>query len=190
MPNMTWKTHRAMRLKLLRMKLPHPGLLSTLLLESFLEKGGIIPSRVYYGSEHEVKGKKYQKWIDELVQAEVIEPFKSADSVRKGDDWVKFKPGKIIRDYINKEKSHQYEMASMMDLHELDQRKADRSELDETKAKLDATSAKLDATNRALAEIADAVRELQEASIPPDTPAKRKRREEATRRIAVRAHAN
>lgn len=183
MPNMTWKTHRAMRLKLLRMKIPHPGSLSTLLLESFLEKEGVIPSRVYYGSEHEVKGKKYQKWIDELVLAEVIEPFKSPDSVRKGDEWVKFKPGKIIREYINKEKFHQYEMASMMDLHHLDQRKADRSELEETRAKLEET-------NRALAEIADAVRELQAASIPPDTPAKRKRREEATRRIAARAHAN
>ena len=107
--------------------------------------------------------------------------------------------------YVNKEKTHQNEIASMRDLHDgmqsiedrLDKKKADRTDLDETKrelsatnAKLEETNAKLQETNRALADIAEAVRELQDASIPPNTPEKEERRAKATRKIAARVHAN
>jgi outer membrane murein-binding lipoprotein Lpp len=122
MPNVSWKHHRAMRLKFGRMKVPHPASLSTLILEAFLENGGLLPAREYYGSEHEVKGKKYHQWVDDLRSLGIIEPYKSDDLERKGDDWIRFKPGKIVRDYINKEKAHQEEMASMRDLHEAEDR--------------------------------------------------------------------
>mgnify|MGYP000608828154 CR=1 FL=1 len=96
------------------------------------------------------------------------------------------------------------------DRTELD-KKADRSELEETKMKLEATSSKLnetssklnetsskldetnsklEATRRTMAEIAEAVRDLQEASIPPNTPAKEERRAKATLKIAASVQAN
>ncbi len=122
MPNIEWKLHKAMRCKFARMKIPYPASLSTLLFEAFLENGGLLPAREYYGSEHEIKGKKYQHWVDDLRALGILEPYKSDDLERKGDDWIRFKPGKIIRDYINKEKAHQEEMASMHDLQEAEAR--------------------------------------------------------------------
>ncbi len=49
------------------------------------------------------------------------------------------------------------------------------------------TNAKLQETNRAIADIADAVRELQEAALPPHTE---ERRMKATHKIAARVRAN
>jgi len=66
MPNIEWAHHKAMRCKFARMKIPHPASLSSLILEAFVRNGGILPAREYYGSEHEVKGKKYQSWVEEL----------------------------------------------------------------------------------------------------------------------------
>jgi len=122
MPNIEWKLHKAMRCKFARMKIPYPASLSTLLFEAFMENSGLLPAREYYGSEHESKGRKYQQWVDELRVSGIIEPYKSDDLERKGDDWIRFKPGKVIRDYINKEKAHQEEMASMRDLQESEDR--------------------------------------------------------------------
>jgi SepF-like predicted cell division protein (DUF552 family) len=122
MPNLEWAQHKAMRCKFARMKIPYPATFATLLLEAFLENGGLIPAREYYGSEHEVKGKKYQQWVDDLRSLGILEPYKSDDLERKGDDWIRFKPGKVIRDYINKEKTHQQEMASMRDVYEAEDR--------------------------------------------------------------------
>jgi hypothetical protein len=187
MPNISWKMQNAMRIKFRRIKVPHPGSLSTLILEAFIQNGGLIPAREYYGSEHEVKGKKYQQWVDDLRSLGIIEPYKADDLERKGDDWIRFKPGKVIRDYINKEKAHQEEMASMRDVYEsearFDAKKADRTELEETKrelqetkskfqaasTKLEETSSKLEETNRVVAKIAVAVRKLQLAKEPPIT---------------------
>jgi len=140
MPNIEWMQHKAMRCKFARMKVPHPASLSTLILEAFMENGGLLPAREYYGSEHEVKGKKYQQWVDNLRELGILEPYKSDDLERKGDDWIRFRPGKLIRDYINKEKAHQEEMASMRDVYEsearVDAKKADRSEVNELKERM------------------------------------------------------
>jgi SepF-like predicted cell division protein (DUF552 family) len=104
------------------MKVPHPASLSTLIFEAFISNGGLFPAREYYGSEHEIKGKKYQNWVEELRELGIIEPYKADDLERKGDDWIRFKPGKVVRDYINKEKAHQAEMASMNDLQDAEDR--------------------------------------------------------------------
>ena len=114
----------------------------------------------------------------------ILAPFKDEDQTSEKADWIRFKPGSVTLPYVNKEKLHQSEMASMQDLHNeihlsekrMDAKKADRKELEETKMKLEATT-------RALAEIADAIRDLQDAALPPDTEEKRKRREAAARRI-------
>jgi SepF-like predicted cell division protein (DUF552 family) len=111
-----------MRIKFRRLGLPNPASLATLIIEAFMENGGLLPAREYYGSEHEIKGKKYQQWVDDLRVIGIIEPYKSDDLERKGDDWIRFKPGKVTRDYINKEKAHQEEMASMRDLQESEER--------------------------------------------------------------------
>jgi hypothetical protein len=194
MPNMTWKNHKALRCKLTRIGMNHPASLATLLLEAFLENGGRISARCYYGTVHEIKGKKYQTWIDEIRSFGIIDNYKREDISKKGDDWIRYQPGQIIRQYINKEKIHQDEMASMKDVYEaearFDEKKADRSELAETKKQLAETSAKLATTNKAIEEIAEAVRELQLAMLPPDDEHKKLLREKATQKIALRAVSN
>ena len=180
MPNTSWVVQNAMRIKLRRIGLPHPASLSTLILEAFIENAGLLPAREYYGSEHEVKGKKYQQWIEELRELGIIEPYKADDLERKGDDWIRFKPGKVIRLYINKEKSHQEEMASMRDLRDVEARmeakKADRDEVQDLKARMN--------------EIAEAVQKLQAASLPPDNDEKKEIREETMNRLGQLAIKN
>ena len=180
MPNIEWMQHKAMRCKFARMKVPHPASLATLVLEAFMENGGLFPAREYYGSEHEIKGKKYQQWVDDLRSIGIIEPYKYDDLERKGDDWIRFKPGKIIRDYINKEKTHQEEMASMRDLRDvearMDAKKADRSEVQDLKARMN--------------EIGEAVQKLQAASAPPDSIEKTEIRKEVTKKLGELALKN
>jgi len=172
--------------------------LATLMLDTALKNSGYLPKESYYGSPFQQPGVTYKDWIAQLKRAGILAPFKDEDQTSEKADWIRFKPGPVTLPYVNKEKLHQSEMASMEDLHNeihlsekrMDEKKADRTELEETKkkleatsSKLDETSSKLDATNRALTEIADAIRDLQDAALPPDTEEKRKRREAAARRI-------
>lgn len=177
-PNRSWMTQNAMRIKLRRLGLESPASLATLILETFLENSGVITSRTYYKSEFNREGKKYQEWIETLVKNEILEYYKKEDITKKGDDWIRYKPGKLIRPYINKEKEYQEELASMRDVmdseNRMDKKKADRSELQELKSKMN--------------EIAEAVKKLQIASAPPDDPQKEADRKEATEtlgRLAV-----
>jgi hypothetical protein len=173
MPNTSWVVQNAMRIKLRRIGISHPASLSTLILEAFIQNGGLLPAREYYGSEHEVKGKKYQQWVEDLRSLGIIEPYKADDLERKGADWIRFKPGKVIRNYINKEKAHQEEMASMRDLRDvesrMDAKKADRDEVQDLKARMN--------------DIAEAVQKLQVASAPPDSIEKQEMRKEITNRL-------
>jgi len=158
--------------------------LATLILDTALKNSGYLPKESYYGSPFQQPGVTYKEWITQLKRAGILAPFRDEDQEGEKSDWIRFKPGPVTLPYVNKEKLHQSEMASMEDLHNeihlsekrMDAKKADRKELEETKMKLEAT-------NRALAEIADAIRDLQDAALPPDTEEKRKRREAAARRI-------
>ena len=176
-----------------------------LIFDTALKNSGYLPKESYYGSPFEQPGLTYKEWIAQLKRAGILASFKDEDQLSEKSDWIRFKPGPVTLPYVNKEKTHQNEIASMRDLHDgmqsiedrLDKKKADRTDLDETKrelsatnAKLEETNAKLQETNRALADIAEAVRELQDASIPPNTPEKEERRAKATRKIAARVHAN
>lgn len=196
MAQSTYRNYIALKEKLKRQAKAHPVIgrsysaLATLCFETALKNNGFIPKESYYGTAFEQPMMSYTEWIAQLKRAGVFSSFSEGEQPTEKSSWIRFKPGPVTLPYINKEKMHLHEMASMQDLHELDARKADRSELEETKANLEATAKRLDETNKALAEIADAVRELQEASIPPDNAEKKKRREEATRKIALRACAN
>jgi hypothetical protein len=119
----TWD---ALKMKLSRMKISNPGSLATLVLEAFLKDDGFIPSKRYYNSVFEVPGKNYTSWIHELKKNEILESFKEEDS--KKSDWVRFKPGKVILPYINKEKIVSKEIAtkdevpSKLDVQDLKER--------------------------------------------------------------------
>jgi len=190
MAQTSYRTWDSLKMKLKRLGKTHPvcagsySALATLVLETALKNSGYLPKESYYGSSFQQPGLTYKEWIAQLKRAGILAPFKDEDQTSEKADWIRFKPGSVTLPYVNKEKLHQSEMASMQDLHNeihlsekrMDAKKADRKELEETKMKLEATT-------RALAEIADAIRDLQDAALPPDTEEKRKRREAAARRI-------
>jgi hypothetical protein len=161
--------------------------LATLCFETALKNNGYLPKEAYYGTMFEKKGVTYKEWIDQLKKAGIFSSYKDEDKAVEKSDWIRFRPGPVTLPYINKEKTQQEELASMRDLREvefrLDGKKADRSDLDETKARLEETT-------KAIARIADAVRDLQEAVLPPDSEEKKRRRERAITEIARESKAN
>lgn len=120
MPNVAWKSHKALRCKLARLKIPNSGALSTLLLDTFLLNEGFIPSRLYYKSCFEIKNKNYTQWIEDLKKFGLIEHFKLESSNKS--DWIRFKAGSVIRDYINKEKMLNDEIATVQELQNMENR--------------------------------------------------------------------
>jgi dGTP triphosphohydrolase len=167
-----------------------PGATATLILEAFLEdRGRIVASKAV--ARGLCKEGEFWQWRKTLIEKGWLQWSQTQQ------DKGQYFPGKKLMPYVNKEILAQKEIATRESVEQVRAEKADRSEFQETKKKLEATSSKLEetsskleATNRALAEIADSVRELQEALIPPETPAKKKARERAMDRIAARATAN
>jgi hypothetical protein len=196
MAQKAYANHVALREKLKRLSKVHPVIgvsysaLATLILDTALQNNGYIPKEAYYNSTFKQPGFTYSQWISLLIKAGVILPFKEEDQKNEKSDWIRFKPGPVTLPYVNKEKAHLNEMASMRDVYESEARvnaqKADRSELEQTKrelqetkskfefasTKLEETSSKLNETNRVVAKIAEAVQKLQEASTPPVTKKK------------------
>jgi hypothetical protein len=146
-------------------------------LDTAFKNNGYIPKEEYYGSSFEQPGMSYQDWILQLKRAGILAQYKDEDQPSEKADWIRFKPGPLTLPYVNKEKLHREEVASMRDVYDLEERlnsrKADRSELEDLKARMN--------------EIAEAVRDLQEASIPPDTLEKKQTREKAMAKIALRS---
>jgi hypothetical protein len=179
MAQKVYKNHVALRDKLKRLGKVHTVIgksysaLSTLVFDTALVKNGYLPKESYYGSPFEQPGLTYKDWIEQLKRAGVLAPFKDEDKTMEKSDWIRFKPGPITLPYVNKEKAHQQEMASMRDVYEsearMDARKADRTEVQDLKARMN--------------EIAEAVQKLQIASAPPDSEEKREIRKEVTNRL-------
>lgn len=161
-------------------KYQSPGILARLLLEAFLYEDSDINSGWFVREKACTKG-DFTKLRDRLVK----------------DGWLHFRedtkryfPGIRLRPHLDSVKSTKSviyadleKKADKSEITALQEQKADRSELEETKARLEETT-------RAMAKIADAVRDLQEAILPPDTEEKRRRREKATHEIARHSRAN
>lgn len=161
------------------------GVLARVLLEAFLYEDGDINSDWFVREKACTKG-AFTRLRDRLVK----------------DGWLHFRddskryfPGIRLRPHLEAVKSAKAvtfaDLELKADRDELDL-KADRSELAQKadRSELEETRARLEETNRAMAKIADAVRDLQEAMLPPDTEEKRKRREKAAREIARQSRAN
>ncbi len=146
MAQKVYKNHVGLRDKLKRLGKVHSVIgksysaLSTLILDTALKNSGYIPKESYYGAVFEQPGLTYKDWIEQLKRAGVLAPFKDEDKAMEKSDWIRFKPGPITLPYVNKEKTHQNEMASMRDVYEsearVDAKKADRSEVNELKERM------------------------------------------------------
>jgi hypothetical protein len=142
--------------------------LSTLLFDTFLRNNGYLSSKDYYGSKFEIPGKNYSDWIHELKEARVIVQYKLDGN--RGADFIRFSAGPLIVEYINEEKSKTREIALVDDVPskaEFETLKADAAEL---KARMNC--------------VEEAVKELKEASKPPDTKEKQELRKVATDKLA------
>ena len=128
MAQVKYATYVALRDKLKRLAKLHSVIgksysaLATLSLDTALKNNGYLPKETYYGSSFEQEGVTYKEWIEQLKRAGVFLPYKDEDKAMEKSDWIRFRPGSITLPYINKEKAHQEEMASMRDLHEAEDR--------------------------------------------------------------------
>lgn len=171
-----FKTYNAMEIALRKSGMQKPGAVSTLLLEAFLEDGGRLPASKSV-ARGVCKEGEFGQWRKALIEKGWLQWSESQQ------DKGQYFPGKKLMPYVNKEIIAQKEIATRESVEQVRAEKADRSELEVTRQRLEAT-------NRALAEIAESVREIQEALIPPDTPEKKRARERALDRISARAAAN
>jgi hypothetical protein len=194
-----FKTYNSLQLVFARSKFQSSGALATLLLETFIEHDGrLVASTVY--ARGLCDEKQFRDWRKNLIDKQWIIWCET-----QTDKGVYF-PGKKLMPYINKEKIAQKEIATResvekvrSDLDSKIEKKADSSELLETKQKLDITSkelqetkSKLEDTNRVVAKIAKAVRKLQQAKEPPITDEKIAMQEQAAHELEehTRALAN
>jgi hypothetical protein len=166
----------ALRVALYRQKIALSGSISTLLLETFLEDSGrLLSSRVVARGLCE-EG-YFGKWRKDLIDKGWL-----VWSETQSDKGLYY-PGKKLIPYINKEKAQINVMATQdsveslrVDLKKDIDMKADKSELQDLKAKMN--------------EIAEAVQNLQIASTPPDDDIKKKMREESTAKLVKLASVN
>lgn len=199
--NRKYKTYNALVLALRKAGITAHGTTATLLLEALLEnEGRLLASTVY--SRGLCEENKFKEWRKNLIdKGWLVWCEAQAD---KG----KYHPGKKLLPYINKEILARKELATRESVESLRsdviavinenagrsamelkavrsvvETKADKSELDETRRELETTKKKIE-------EIAAAVKDLQDAMIPPDTPQKRASREKAALKIASLAQAN
>lgn len=182
---------------------PSPGVLARLLLEAFLYEDGDINADWFVREKACTKG-GFTKLRDRLAKDGWIhfreDTKKYFAGVRLRNHLDAVKAAKAVTFADLERKADKLDLALKADKSELDlkadkselDKKADRSELSQKadRSELEETRARLEETNRAMAKIADAVRDLQEAMLPPDTEEKRKRREKAAREIARQSRAN
>jgi hypothetical protein len=171
---------------LCKAKYKSPGILARVLLEAFTFEDGNINSDWFVREKLCTKG-SFTKLRDRIIK----------------DQWIHFRedskryfPGIRLKpnlDLIRGSKAASLadieamdaKKADRSDLRDLDDIKADKSELERTKADLEFTKLQMQENNRKMQQIAEAIKDLQEAISPPDTPAKKKLREEKAQKIAV-----
>jgi hypothetical protein len=168
---------------LARAKFRSSGALATHLLETFIEHDGRMLAAAVY-ARGLCEENQFREWRKDLIDKGWL-----IWSESQQDKGVYF-PGKKLITYINKEIHSREQVATRSSVErvrsDLDAKidtKADRADFEKTKAELAET-------RNTIAKIAEAVRELQEAMLPPDTPEKRRRREKAASAIANHVRAN
>jgi hypothetical protein len=119
MAHKRFKVHKSLAEKLRRIKAKFPCLessdaLATLLLETFLNNNGYLPSKCYYGTKFEIPGKTYTDWINELKEARALVQYKSEGN--RKSDFIRYSAGPLISQYINAEKFKTKEIASSEDI--------------------------------------------------------------------------
>lgn len=128
MAHLRYYHYTALKEKLKRHAKIHPVIgssysaLATLVFDTCLKKNGYLPKESYYGTSFERPGLTYSNWILQLKKAGVFAPYKEEDQVNEKTDWIRFKAGPLALPYVNKEKAHQEEMASIKDLHNVESR--------------------------------------------------------------------
>jgi len=192
-----------LRVALASGKYSSPGVLARLLLEAFLYEDGDINADWFVREKTCTKG-GFTKLRDRLAKdgwinfREDTKKYFAGVRLRNNLEAVKAAKAVTFADLERKAdksaldlKADKSDLDLKADRNEID-KKADRSELSQKadRSELEETRARLEETNRAMAKIADAVRDLQEAMLPPDTEEKRKRRERAAREIARQSRAN
>jgi hypothetical protein len=161
-----------------------PGILARILLEAFIFED--INSEWFVRERACTKG-DFTKLRDRLIKEQWIH-FR--------EDSKRYFPGVRLKphlDIIKESKAATLadieamdaKKADRSDLKDINDQKADKSELERTKADLEITKSRLFKTERNVQQIAEAIRDLQEAMSPPDTPEKRKLREERAHKIAA-----
>lgn len=135
-----YKNWPALKMKLSRILKSHQFLsknyssLATLILDTFLENDGIISAKKYYGSPFEITGKNYTQWIDELRKIGIVEHVPVANPQKT--DWIRYTPGPVTREYINREKIAQKEIATKDEVPSKAEFNVLKDELSHTKMEL------------------------------------------------------
>lgn len=171
-----YSVYQSTRKALERQSVHRAGMTASLLLEVFLEENGRLSSSKVVGRGLCEEG-KFSKWRRDLIEKEWL-----IWSETQSDKGLYY-PGKKLMHYLNKERFLTKVIATQdsvdnlrMDLKRDIDTKADKSELQDLKAKMN--------------EIAEAVQNLQKASVPPDNDTKKKIREESTAKLVKLASVN
>ncbi len=163
-----------------------PAVVARLLLEAFLYEDGNINSEWFVHEKACLSG-KFTKLRDRLIADQWIH---FREDYRRYFAGVRLQPHLDILKETKTATLAQFEAFSLQkadksEIHDLDLKKADKAELEQRLAE---TDSKLAETNKRIDAIAVAVRELQDAMLPPDTPNKKAARESSARKIAALAH--
>jgi hypothetical protein len=156
-----------------------PVVVARLLLEAFVYEDGNINSE-WFVREKACPLGKFTKLRDRLIADQWIH---FREDSRRYFAGVRLQPHiEILKETktatLAQLEAFSLQKADKSDLHDLDLKKADKAELE---LRLAETNSRIDA-------IAVAVRELQDAMIPPDTPEKKNTREKSARTISALAH--
>lgn len=183
------KEYKNLRDALYGAKYESSGVVARLLLEAFVFEDGDINADWFFREKACSKG-NFTKLRDRLVKdnwlhfREDTKRYFPGIRLKPHLEMVKATKAVTFSDLERKaDKSDLEKKADKSEIAVLQEQKADRSELEETKIKLEETS-------KAMAKIADAVRDLQEAMLPPDDEIKKRRREMAAKEIARQSRAN
>jgi hypothetical protein len=156
-----------------------PVVVARLLLEAFIYEDGNINSE-WFVREKACPFGKFTKLRDRLIADQWIH---FREDSRRYFAGVRLQPYLDVLKETKTASIAQLEVFSLQkadksEIHDLDLKKADKAELE---IRLAETNSRIDA-------IAVAVRELQDAMIPPDTPDKKATRENSAQKIAALAH--
>lgn len=139
-----YSVYNSLRKKLKEDGVIAEGVVANILLETFLERRGVLKAAHVYGKKSKsgkhligdevgISFKQWRKNLQDLGWIEYDEDF--AQRTKRYSD---HQAGYKLKEYLNKEKGKVAELATMDDIRDLQSEKADRTELDELKARVDA----------------------------------------------------